>query len=112
MNYIVPAMLVDKRLDGRKPPVWKLAVVSFRDRKGSEGLVRAFVAHPLGHTVFYGQEAFAESPFVFEAILGEEKVGLLTRCIWGGPQASLVGLSDLPVLGGAAFLASLLLSDK
>jgi len=112
MNYIVPAKLVDKRLNERKTPGWKFAVISFRDRKGSDGLVRAFDAHPLNYTVFYGQEAFAESPFVFEANLDGEKIGLLTRCIWGGPQASLLGLSDLPVLGGTAFLASLLLNDK
>jgi len=98
MNYILPAKLVDKRLNGRKPPDWKLAVISFRDRKGSDGLVRAFDAHPLGHTVFYGQEAFAESPSVFEANLGEEKVGLLTRCIWGGPQAAIL-VEELAYLG-------------
>ena len=68
MNYIVPAKLVDKCLNRRKRPAWKLAVIPFRDRRGSDGLVRAFDAHPLGHTVFYGQEAFAESPFVFEAV--------------------------------------------
>ena len=69
MNYIVPGRLVEKRLNGRKPPGWKVAVISFRDRKGSDGLVRAFNAHPLPYTAFYGQEAFAESPFVFEANL-------------------------------------------
>lgn len=83
MVYISTAKLVEKRLNGRKHPAWKLAVLSFRDRKGSDGLVRTFRAEPLRDTVFYGQEAFAESPFVFEADPDGEKIGLITRCIWG-----------------------------
>jgi uridine phosphorylase len=98
MNYIEPTKLVEKRLNGQKPPDWKLAVISCRDRKGSDGLVRAFDAYPLGHTVFYGQEAFAESRFVFEANLGEDKIGLLTRCIWGGPQTAIL-VEELACLG-------------
>lgn len=90
MIYISAAKLIERRLNGRKPPAWKTAVLSFRDRKGSDGLVHAFNAEPLEHTVFYGQEAFAESPFVFEANLGPERIGIITRCIWGGPQAAIM----------------------
>jgi len=98
MNYIVPAKLVEKRLNGRKPPDWKLAVISFRDRKGSDGLVQAFEARPLPYTAFYGQEAFAESPFVFEANVEDQQIGLITRCIWGGPQTAIL-VEELACLG-------------
>jgi uridine phosphorylase len=98
MIYISAAKLVAGRLNGRKPPAWKLAVLSFRDRKGSDALVRAFDAYPLDHTVFYGQEAFAESPFVYEATLHGENIGLVTRCIWGGPQAAIL-VEELACLG-------------
>jgi uridine phosphorylase len=98
MLYISATKLVAGRLNGGKPPAWKLAVLSFRDRKGSDGLVRAFDAYPLNHTVFYGQEAFAESPFVYEAKLDGENIGLITRCIWGGPQAAIL-VEELACLG-------------
>lgn len=98
MIYISAAKLVAGRLNGEKPPAWKLAVLSFRDRKGSDGLVRALDAYPLDHTVFYGQEAFAESPFVYEARLDGENIGVITRCIWGGPQAAIL-VEELACLG-------------
>jgi uridine phosphorylase len=98
MVYISAAELLAKRLGNRRPPRWQSAVISFRDRKGSDGLMRALRAEPILDNIFYGQEAFAESPFVFEANVQGEKVGLITRCIWGGPQAAIL-IEELACLG-------------
>jgi purine-nucleoside phosphorylase len=98
MVYISAAELLAKRLGNRQPPRWRSAVISFRDRKGSDGLMRALRAEPILDNIFYGQEAFAESPFVFEANVQGEKVGLITRCIWGGPQAAIL-IEELACLG-------------
>jgi uridine phosphorylase len=75
-----------------------MGVLCFRDRKSSDGLVQALGAEPLGQNVFYGQEAFAESPFVYEATLEGTKMGVMTRCIWGGPQIAIL-VEELAYLG-------------
>lgn len=98
MIYISPAKLIKSRLGDRSPPNWKMAILSFRDRKGSDGLMQAFQAKPIGSPVFYGQEAFAESPFVYEAIVDGQKIGVFARCIWGGPQAAIL-VEELAYLG-------------
>jgi purine-nucleoside phosphorylase len=96
--FIRPDILIKNRLRDRSPPDWKLAVISFRDRKGSDGLARAFRAEPIAHTIFYGQEAFAESPFVYETSLDGNKIGVITRCIWGGPHTAIL-VEELAQLG-------------
>jgi hypothetical protein len=62
MLYISAAKLVAGRLNGGTPPAWKLAALSFRDRKGSDGLVRAFDAYPLNHTVFMARKRSPNRP--------------------------------------------------
>ena len=98
MIYISPDRLIRSRLDTRPPPRWRLAVLCFRGRKSSERLVRAFGAKPLGYNLIFGQEEFPESPFVYEATVERATIGIITRCIWGSPQAAIL-VEELAYLG-------------
>ncbi|MFX0064366.1 MAG: hypothetical protein ACFFC7_19505 [Candidatus Hermodarchaeota archaeon] len=98
MRYITPKLRIEGRL-GRQPlQRWKVAVLGFCGRKASDGLVRALKAKPLDYYIFYGQHVFAESPFAYEAMINGKNIIILTRCIWGGPQAAIL-VEELAYLG-------------
>lgn len=80
-------------------PHWDIAVLCFRDSRGSEALARALGAVPLGYKVLWGMdEQMDERPFVHEADIGESRIGVVQRCLWGGPQAAIL-VEELAHLG-------------
>lgn len=99
MRYITPEVLLKHRLGSRSRPQWRAAIISFLGHKNSQTLVRTFNAKPVGYKIFYGLDEFSESPFVYEANIGSERIGIVTRCVWGGPQAAILveELADLGV---------------
>lgn len=99
MRYITPKVLLKHRLGNQPHPQWSAAILCFLGYKSSQTLVSTFNAQPLGYKVFYGLDEFSECPFVYEAIIGSKRVGIVTRCVWGGPQAAILveELADLGV---------------
>ncbi|MEF3305443.1 phosphorylase family protein [Paenibacillus sp. GYB003] len=97
-RYISPSVVMKNRFRQHPAPDWKLAVICFRDYKGSQLLVRTFGAEPVGYKVLYGMEEFEGSPVVYEADIAGSKVGIVTRCNWGGPQAAIL-VEELAELG-------------
>lgn len=97
-RYISPEMVMSKRFAVASPPRWRAAVLCFRDCIGSRELVRAFDAEPYDGKVLWGMEAANDPPFIYEAMIGGEAVGLVTRCLWGGPQAAIL-VEELAALG-------------
>lgn len=89
MRYLTPENVMKWRLK-EGIPAWKAAVICFRDLSGSKQLVEAFGARPLGRKVLYGMDECEAAPFVYEMIVAGEHIGVVTRCLWGGPQASIV----------------------
>ncbi|MFX1255473.1 MAG: hypothetical protein ACFFCZ_27975 [Promethearchaeota archaeon] len=98
MRYLTPKLRIEGQLGRRPPQRWKVAVLSFCGRKASDGLVRALKAKPLEYYIFYGQHVFAESPFAYEATINGKNIIIITRCIWGGPQAAIL-VEELAYLG-------------
>ncbi|TNJ60629.1 hypothetical protein FE784_35730 [Paenibacillus hemerocallicola] len=97
-RYITPGTVMRNRFRHRPAPAWRLAILCFRDYTGSQILVEAFGATPVGYKVLYGMEEFDGAPIVYEAELAGGKVGIVTRCNWGGPQAAIL-VEELAELG-------------
>src|SRR6266446_3093541 len=69
-----------------------------RGQLGSEALARALGARPVREKTLYG---FSESSIqgdIHEAMLGETRVVLVPRCLWGGPQTAIL-VEELACLG-------------
>jgi uridine phosphorylase len=99
VRYITPKAIVNKRFDNKNtPPKWDTAIICFRDIKGSYELVTALKAKPFGRKVFWGMEESKELPFVFSAKLAKKNVCIITRCLWGAPQAAIL-IEELSALG-------------
>jgi uridine phosphorylase len=98
-RYITPEVVMQSRFAEHAKPRWDIAVLCFRDSRGSEALVQALGATPLGYKVLWGMdEAVGERPFVHEATVGERRIGVVQRCLWGGPQAAIL-VEELAYLG-------------
>lgn len=98
VRYIEPGTIIGNRLRDKQIPAWEAAVLCFRDSRGSREIVRTFNARPIGYKVLFGMEESEEFPYVFEADIGGKTVGIVTRCIWGGPQAAIL-LEELTHFG-------------
>lgn len=97
-RYITPEAVMRNRFADRSCPVWDTVVICFRDYKGSQILVRKFDAVPLGYKVLYGIEEFEGAPMVYEAEWLGKRVGIVTRCNWGAPQAAIL-VEELTAIG-------------
>jgi uridine phosphorylase len=98
MRYITPEVVMRSRFEEHPRPSWEIAVVCFRDRRGSQALVEALSAVPLGYKVFWGIEWSDDRPFVYETSIGTSHVGIVSHCVWGGPQAAIL-VEELACLG-------------
>ena len=87
-----------KRFEEHPKPQWDGAVLCFRDSKGSSALVQHLGAIAVGYKVLWGMEESTECPFVHEACIGGKRIGIISRCVWGGPQAALL-VEELATLG-------------
>jgi uridine phosphorylase len=90
-RFITPAVLFPGRFrDPDSRPRWDAAVLCFRDPSGSRLLVEALGGVPWGRKVFWGIEETPDHPRVFVADVGGRTVGIVTQCIWGTAQASIL----------------------
>ena len=97
-RFITPEMVMTNRFLAYPRPQWDCAVVCFRDYQGSQILVNAFDARPLGYKAIYGMEECAEFPIVYETEILGRRIGIVTRCNWGAPQAAII-VEELATLG-------------
>jgi len=80
-------------------PRWDIAVLCFRGDAGGGALADKLEARPVGAKTLYALEETAERPFVYQATLGEQRILLVQRCLWGGPQTAIL-VEELACLGG------------
>lgn len=97
-RYITPEAIVRERFTGNPRPAWKTAILCFRDFTRSMRIVRQSGAKPLGRHVLWGLDRTLNEEFVYEIHFGDKPAGLVTRCIWGGPQAAIL-VEELAYLG-------------
>src|SRR6185295_16018533 len=79
-------------------PGWDVAVLCFRGDAGGGALVDKLGARPVGGKTLYGLEETAERPFSYQVTLGGQRVLLVQRCLWGGPQTAIL-VEELACLG-------------
>ena len=97
-RYITPKAIVKERFADNPPPAWKTAILCFRDFTRSSRIVRQSDAKSLGRHVLWGLDRTLNEEFVYEILFADKPVGLVTRCIWGGPQAAIL-VEELAYLG-------------
>lgn len=97
-RFITPEIVMKNRFQMNPRPSWDMAIICFRDFKGSQILVEKFNAIPLGYKVLYGIEEFEGAPVVLEAEILGKRVGIITRCNWGAPQAAIL-VEELSTMG-------------
>lgn len=90
MRYISPNEHLKVRLGDGPFPKWDAAVLCFRSVKGSRDIVDLLHAKPFGAKLLYGMDESSDLPFVYEADVNGRAVGIVTRCLWGGPQAAIL----------------------
>lgn len=95
---------MDNRFENNPKPDWKIAILCFRDYIGCEVIINSFNATPVrGYKVFYGIDSHESKRQVFEAEISGQKIGIITRLSWGGPQAAIL-VEELSYLGVAYIL--------
>lgn len=97
-RYITPEAIVKERFANNPPPAWKTAILCFRDYTRSMRIVQQSGAKSLGRHVLWGLDRTQNEEFVYEILFAGKSVGLITRCIWGGPQAAIL-VEELAYLG-------------
>ena len=98
MRYITPEALLRMRFGEPPWPGWDVAVLCFRGDAGGGALVDKLGARPVGGKTLYGLEETAERPFSYQVTLGGQRVLIVQRCLWGGPQAAIL-VEELACLG-------------
>ena len=97
-RFISPENVMRHRFTSYPRPNWEAVVICFRDFKGSRLVVQRFDAQPVGYKVLYGLEEFEGVPLVFQSQVDGKRVGIVTRCNWGAPQAAIL-VEELAALG-------------
>ncbi len=98
MRYIDPHDMIDRRFAGRSKPDWRVAVVCFVGLETSNVLINRLHALPMKQRIIAGMDEEGDRPYVYEAVVGGKKVGLISGCWWGGPQAAII-VEELGCLG-------------
>jgi uridine phosphorylase len=98
IRYITPETLLRLRFGNGPRPRWDIAILCFRGQLGSEALARALHAQPVREKTLYGFSESAGYGDVREAVLGQARVLLVPRCLWGGPQTAIL-VEELACLG-------------
>lgn len=73
-------------------------MLCFRSYEGSGLLIEAFDAEPLGYKVLWGMDEVPGYPLAHEFTVGAARVGVIARCLWGGPQTAIL-VEELAHLG-------------
>ena len=84
-NVIESKSIVEVRLKSLPPNNWKAVILCFRDFNSSNIIVDCFKAQKCNYKYLYGAEEN-----LYEAEINNKKIGIMTRCHWGGPQAAIL----------------------
>ena len=94
-------------------PQWDAAVLCFRSHEGSRLIAQMMGAEPLGYKVLWGMDEIPAYPLAHEFVVGKARVGLIARCLWGGPQTAILveelahlGVKHLIGIGAAGSIAA------
>ncbi len=99
MRYITPEHCIQNRLGTRSAPSWDAGLLVFRDRAHSQELLDEFDAvEPIQHRLLYNTPDDPVEPTACAADVRGKKIGIVTRCVWGGPQAAIL-VEELAYLG-------------
>ena len=98
MRYITPKIIIKHRLAERPKPHWDIAVLCFRGPLGSEAIVQRLNATPVGYKTLWGMDESTDLPYVHETEVGGTRICVVSRCVWGGPQAAIL-VEELAHLG-------------
>ena len=98
MRYITPEIIVKHRLAEHPQPHWDIAVLCFRGLLGSKAIVQRLNATPVEYKTLWGMDESADRPYVHETAVGETRICIVSRCVWGGPQAAILA-EELAYLG-------------
>lgn len=99
MRYITPDHCVGRRLEDRPAPKWAAGVLVFRGHPHSRQVLEAFDnVRPVRYPLLYNLTSSDFEPFVFEADVVGRTIVIVTRCVWGGPQAAIL-VEELAYLG-------------
>ncbi len=99
-RYLTPAVCIANRLKSQETPKWPAALMVFRDKAGSgQVLDQLDNVQPIPHRMIYNS-CGPDLPdgCVYRARIGGSEVLVLTRCVWGGPQAAIL-VEELACLG-------------
>ncbi|MBN1977234.1 MAG: hypothetical protein JW918_07520 [Anaerolineae bacterium] len=98
MRYITPEAIMRSRFGDNARPQWDAAVLCFRSHEGSRLVAQMLGAKPLGYKVLWGMDEVPAYPLAHEFAVGKARVGLIARCLWGGPQTAVL-VEELAYLG-------------
>jgi hypothetical protein len=112
-RYITPEAIMQSRFGDNPRPEWDAAVLCFRSHEGSRLIAEMMRAKPLGYKVLWGMDEIPAYPLAHEFIVGKARVGLIARCLWGGPQTAIMveelvhlGVKHLIGIGAAGSIAA------
>jgi uridine phosphorylase len=97
-RYITPDALMQLRFGERARPRWDLGILCFRGPGGCETLVKKLGAVPVREKTLYGIEEAIDRSDVHEIEMGEHRIIVVSRCLWGGPQTAIL-VEELACLG-------------
>lgn len=98
MRYIDPQRFIQKRFADRTKPNWRVAVICFRDLKSSGILINKLRAVPMKQVILSGMDYPGDRPYVYEASISDNPIGVISGCWWGGPQTAMV-VEELACIG-------------
>jgi len=98
VRYLNPQEFIQKRFAGRVKPNWRIAVICFRDLEGSGTLIKKLHAVPMRQNILWGMDLPSDRPYVYEAHIGGNPVGVVSGCWWGGPQTAIL-VEELACIG-------------
>jgi purine-nucleoside phosphorylase len=90
MRYITPEAVMRRRFGDSPRPQWDAAVLCFRSHEGSRLIAQTLGAEPLGYKVLWGMDEVPGYPLAHEFTIGKVRMGLIARCLWGGPQTAIL----------------------
>jgi uridine phosphorylase len=102
-RYITPDELLRLRFGDRPRPRWDVGILCFRGQVGSDAMVARLGARPTREKTFYGLSEWDEQRDVHEAELDGRRLVVVSRCLWGGPQAAIL-VEELACLGVRAIV--------
>lgn len=109
MFYVRPEDVVRNHAKGNEIPQWDIAILCFHSIEKTMNIVNYFKGRKIGYRLF----SKCDCGMVFEAVIGNHKIGILGWCTGGGPlvaslieEISITGIKWLIGIGAAASIVN------